>query len=261
MILSLVATTLSSARCLDDLDEICGNLVIGPLARISCKGLVISKLDSRLNQTAVGSFCVGTVNTSKNHKDSSVEGVLLDSVLNGEPTNVFSGLHYPFESDVKDGKFSTVFVVFRNHLVPRGVVAAAFEGEVYLKDLDPMILDFLSLLGNLAADSRSMRPSNYRGVGSENRLSSRQLRILDLISQGMTNYQIGRLINISESSVKQETMKIYRFLGVDGRITAVEVARERQIISNHSDDRPATELGLSPLGDSISAQSVRTSLV
>ena len=69
-------------------------------------------------------------------------------------------------------------------------------------------------------------------------LSPRQLRVLEYVAQGMTNGQIARALKFSESTVRQETMAIYRFLQVPGRVEAVEVALERGILSS-PDPAPA----------------------
>jgi DNA-binding CsgD family transcriptional regulator len=61
-------------------------------------------------------------------------------------------------------------------------------------------------------------------------MSARQQRVLELMSQGMTNGQIARALKFSESTVRQETMAIYRYLQVPGRVEAVEVAIERGLL-------------------------------
>jgi len=74
--------------------------------------------------------------------------------------------------------------------------------------------------------------------GSPN-LTSRQLRVLELMSLGKTNIAIAEIIGYSESTVRQETMAIYRILGVHDRNDASKVAYERGIIKiwpdNNSD--------------------------
>ena len=52
---------------------------------------------------------------------------------------------------------------------------------------------------------------------NQEQLSVRQEKILALIRQNKTNSQIANAIGFSESLVKQETMIIYRKLGVEGR--------------------------------------------
>ena len=66
--------------------------------------------------------------------------------------------------------------------------------------------------------------------GSE--LTPRQLDILNAISLGMTNSSIARKIGFSESTVRQETVAIYRCLGVSDRKMAVLVATQNGLISS-----------------------------
>lgn len=66
---------------------------------------------------------------------------------------------------------------------------------------------------------------------TEAELTSRQLRILHLLAEGMTNPQIAARIGFSDSTVRQETMAIYRFLGADGRRDAVHIAGLRGLLS------------------------------
>lgn len=56
-------------------------------------------------------------------------------------------------------------------------------------------------------------------------LSARQTEILHHMAQGKTNSAIAHLIGFSESTVRQETIDIYRRLGVNDRRTAVTRAQ------------------------------------
>lgn len=71
-----------------------------------------------------------------------------------------------------------------------------------------------------------------RGIdrGRPRALSARQQRVLELMAQGMTNGQIARALKFSESTVRQETMAIYRYLQVPGRVEAVDTAIERGLL-------------------------------
>jgi DNA-binding CsgD family transcriptional regulator len=62
-------------------------------------------------------------------------------------------------------------------------------------------------------------------------LSQRQMRILNLMAQDFTNPQIGKELGFSESTVRQETMRIYQILQVSGRKEAIAEARRRNIAS------------------------------
>jgi len=61
-------------------------------------------------------------------------------------------------------------------------------------------------------------------------LTERQLRILSLMAKGLTNSQISKRVGFSESTVRQETMAIYRYFGVGGRREAVRLASMRGML-------------------------------
>lgn len=61
-------------------------------------------------------------------------------------------------------------------------------------------------------------------------LSERQMRILSLMAKGLTNSQISKRVGFSESTVRQETMAIYRYFGVGGRREAVRLAGMRGML-------------------------------
>lgn len=61
-------------------------------------------------------------------------------------------------------------------------------------------------------------------------LSDRQLTILKELAEGATIAEVGRKLRYSHSTVRQESMAIYRLLGVDGRAAAIKTARDRFLI-------------------------------
>lgn len=61
-------------------------------------------------------------------------------------------------------------------------------------------------------------------------LTPRQMQILQHMADGKTNASIARLIGFSESTVRQETIDIYRKLGVCDRRSAAEVAERTGLL-------------------------------
>jgi DNA-binding NarL/FixJ family response regulator len=61
-------------------------------------------------------------------------------------------------------------------------------------------------------------------------LTDRQLKVLDEMAIGKTNAQIARTLNVSESTVKQECVRLFKVLGVSTRQRAVAVGKEMGII-------------------------------
>jgi DNA-binding CsgD family transcriptional regulator len=52
------------------------------------------------------------------------------------------------------------------------------------------------------------------------------------MAQDLTNAQISKRVGFSESTVRQETMVIYRYFGVGGRHEAVVQARARGMLTS-----------------------------
>jgi LuxR family maltose regulon positive regulatory protein len=74
----------------------------------------------------------------------------------------------------------------------------------------------------------SVRPA----VGTElvEPLSERELEVLQLIAEGLTNPEIGSRLYLSTNTVKAHTRNIYGKLGVHNRTQAVARARALRIL-------------------------------
>lgn len=71
------------------------------------------------------------------------------------------------------------------------------------------------------------------GQGEEDSgLSDRQMLVLQGIRNGKTNRAIAEDLGFSESTIRQETLRIYQALGVNSRTDAVTVAREEGLLTN-----------------------------
>lgn len=87
---------------------------------------------------------------------------------------------------------------------------------------------------DLRADASATADQTTAGIArSPEQLTERQSAILSRMATGQTNAQIARDIGFSESTVRQETMAIYRYLGATGRHDATRLAAERGLISSN----------------------------
>lgn len=71
---------------------------------------------------------------------------------------------------------------------------------------------------------------NGVGLPSDELLSKRQVEVLNLIADGLTNNQIAKHLGYSESTIRHETMKIYEIFKVRSRKEAVIFAHSRKLI-------------------------------
>ncbi|WP_406174909.1 response regulator [Streptomyces sp. NBC_00996] len=61
-------------------------------------------------------------------------------------------------------------------------------------------------------------------------LSRRELEVLELVRDGLSNHRISKRLFLSQATVKSHLVHIYAKLGVDSRTAAVAVATERGVI-------------------------------
>jgi DNA-binding NarL/FixJ family response regulator len=65
---------------------------------------------------------------------------------------------------------------------------------------------------------------------AQEQLSVREIEVLELVARGRSNKEVGRILHISEATVKTHLLHIFGKLDVGGRTEAVTVALERNII-------------------------------
>jgi DNA-binding CsgD family transcriptional regulator len=102
--------------------------------------------------------------------------------------------------------------------------------------LDEHFEHYLRLTGAVIALHLLRNPSDleipeFQGASAKKipptALSNRQKVILEMLSKGATNSEIATEIGYSESLVRQETIEIYRILGVRGRKELISAAANR----------------------------------
>lgn len=65
---------------------------------------------------------------------------------------------------------------------------------------------------------------------ASDQLTRREVEVLALVAQGMTNAEVGRRLYIGEATVKTHLLRLFAKLGVDDRTAAVTAAIERGIL-------------------------------
>lgn len=98
-------------------------------------------------------------------------------------------------------------------------VALAFACEMYCSQ---------SWRSNSIGTLRSKRNSidDFGAIS----LTSRQKKVLELMSEGRTNDRIARVLNYSVATVKNDISSIFQFLGVNNRHDAVGEAEKRGLL-------------------------------
>jgi DNA-binding NarL/FixJ family response regulator len=82
----------------------------------------------------------------------------------------------------------------------------------------------------LNSDIAARLMEHVRKPAGDDQLSEREINILGLVSEGLTNKQIGGQLHISEATVKTHLIHIFAKLHVSDRAAAVRTAIERGIL-------------------------------
>jgi DNA-binding CsgD family transcriptional regulator len=118
-----------------------------------------------------------------------------------------------------------------------GVTTGAFLFTLAKKVPNPVfskqVTSMLASLGGLFMDTKGLSlkdsPATQRQddltSNAVQELTSRQLRILSLVAEGLTNAAIAKVVLLSESTVRQETIRIFRVLNCHSRTEAIVKAR------------------------------------
>jgi DNA-binding CsgD family transcriptional regulator len=115
--------------------------------------------------------------------------------------------------------------------VPIGCLSLVLTADVSDLPLDERLMPILAKLG--AYSLANMALPLVRGVSREpngDELTARQVQILSLMAEGMVNAEIAAKLMVSESTVRQETVRIYRALGVPNRLEAAKRGRALGLI-------------------------------
>jgi DNA-binding NarL/FixJ family response regulator len=116
------------------------------------------------------------------------------------------------------------------------ILAALDAGAVgyLLKDAPPDIL--FSAIRSAAAGDMTLAPSvasklvDRVGRTNRDRLTGKELEVLKLLAEGISNRAIADDLHVSEATVKTHLVHVFTKLGVDTRTAAVAVAVERGLI-------------------------------
>lgn len=112
--------------------------------------------------------------------------------------------------------------------VPRGLAALVVDSTDYRPEMSEELFEIVSRLGAFYLQTLDFGSigsgSAFVQVNPED-LTSRQIAILGHIESGLVNLEIAKILMLSESTIRQETVRIYRALGVANRQEAAKKAR------------------------------------
>ena len=97
-------------------------------------------------------------------------------------------------------------------------------------------LSLIEIMGKVSAfyllsELPELKQSNsIEKIASQLQFSARQLQIINGFVEGKTNHELAEDLGFSVSTVRHETMDIFRLLGASDRKEAAKIAQERSIV-------------------------------
>lgn len=115
--------------------------------------------------------------------------------------------------------------------IPVGSLGLVLSDEAKELPFHERLIPILSKLGTYCLTNMTYSASKVgnREANGED-LTSRQIQILEFMAEGLVNAEIAAKLMLSESTIRQETVRIYRALGVPNRAEAAKKGRALGLI-------------------------------
>lgn len=118
------------------------------------------------------------------------------------------------------------------HGIPNGCLVLLLSADLPEPQMPQSIFEVISKTLGFFVEVKpksSVSPSKRKEAGPAS-LTARQVHVLNLIKNGNSNNLIAKDLNLSESTIRQETIRIYKALDASGRAEAVEKAQASGLI-------------------------------
>jgi DNA-binding CsgD family transcriptional regulator len=218
-----LSSLLASASSATDL---CRKLVHSDLTNESTTGASIFSIDQQAHFHLVGSYGKGLPVSGVSVWDEHPFGTAARS----------SKLHNATAQAIDGSDVEAYCIPLTKGSDPIGILCLTLSAGAKLNVISPEALSVVSKITGIWLDSLGVnsgslgRGSQSTSAPSPESLTERQLNVLRLMAEGKTNNQIAQDLILSESTIRQETVKIYRALGVHARSEAGKRAKHLGII-------------------------------
>lgn len=124
-------------------------------------------------------------------------------------------------------KYQNVKVIIVTTFKRSGYFQRAIRSNVYAYVLkDRSVADLMKTIQKVLSGGKEYSPELMENVIS-NPLSEQEIKILSLIAQGKTSKEIACTLFLSNGTVRNYTSNIFDKLGVNNRLEALKIAREK----------------------------------
>ena len=213
----------------DNASEFCRSIVHADFTGADAQGCQLYLLDNKSRLNVVAGY--GLAPDNLDTKDTEV------SAWDDNPVSkCIREKQFLFEAG-KAGDKALLCVPLLKDQLPVGVLCVVVDSKVKQLPFSESLIPIISKLGAFilaTMANKASRAGNVDPNANGEDLTSRQVQILELMADGLVNVEIAGQLLLSESTIRQETVRIYRALGVPNRAEAAKKARALGIIGRRN---------------------------
>lgn len=209
----------------DTASDFCRSIVHADFTGSSAQGCQLYFLDNKSRLTPVAGYGLGS-------EDFKVDTPEVSAWDDNPISRCVREKQHLFETNTTDGK-SLICIPLLKDQLPVGALCIVVDSREKALPFGEALIPIISKLGafilaTMGTQPGSKNPVNPNANGED--LTSRQIQILEFMAEGMVNVEIAAQMLLSESTIRQETVRIYRALGVPNRSEASKKAKALGLI-------------------------------
>ena len=229
----------------EDADEFCRALALDVLLEYGVVATYVARLDSDGHISMIGSYGYSQQRVENTGRPSIWENMSITETIRTGKVMVYETWdeyveRYPDKAHMASPGKAFVCLPLRVKGARAGGLGISFAEPIAGVGINPRLWEVFSAAGDVFltkgwAAELARRPVPTIDFGEDDKfaaatLSDREQVVLGQIALGKTNQQIARDLAYSESTIKQDTIRIFKVLGVKTRKDAVLAAKTLGII-------------------------------
>jgi DNA-binding CsgD family transcriptional regulator len=227
--LEAVESVLDAMLKSENASEFCRSLVHSDFSGSATQGCQLYLLDNKSRLSAVAGYGLTPEALEQTNEE-------LSAWDNNPVSTCVREKHHIFESAKASGKSLVCVPLLRDQL-PVGVLCLVLDSNTKTLPFAESLIPILSKLGAFILATMATqkgRSGNFDPNATGEDLTSRQIQILELMAEGLVNVEIAGQLMLSESTIRQETVRIYRALGVPNRAEAAKKGKALGLIGRRT---------------------------
>lgn len=245
--LDLVLRMLRALADAENADELCRALALDVLLEYGVVATYVARLDSDGHISMIGSYGYSKQRVENTGRPSIWENMSITETIRTGKVMVYKTwdeyiARYPDKAHMASPGKAFICLPLRVKGARAGGLGISFAEPIDGVPINPRLWDVFSAAGDVFltkgwAAELIRRPVPTDAFGEDEKfaaasLTDREQVVLREIALGKTNQQIARELAYSESTIKQDTIRIFKVLGVKSRKDAVLAAKTLGVISS-----------------------------